>query len=127
MKIAPAVASTALIAAGLAACQATPGAAIAAPNRMLIDSGFVAKRATSPAQSALLASLPPNRMVKQTRNGTTTYYYADPACHCVHVGNQSAFASFRAMQNTVFEMNQVQVNPGIGMGAFNDLDSWQPL
>jgi hypothetical protein len=67
------------------------------------------------------------RMVKQIRNGTTTYYYADPACHCVHVGNQAAFASFRAMQNTVFEMNQVQVNPGIGMGAFNDLDSWQPL
>jgi hypothetical protein len=46
---------------------------------MLIDAGFVAKRANTPEQVALLNSLPPNQFVQQTVNGKATYLYADPA------------------------------------------------
>ena len=49
-----------------------------APNSMLTNAGFTAKRANTPAQVALLNSLPANKFVRQTANRKVTYLYADP-------------------------------------------------
>jgi hypothetical protein len=123
----PGFIAAAAVAAALAGCQSTPPPTTAAPNRMLTDAGFVAKKATTSDQISVLATLPPNKLIKQTANGKTTYLYADPACNCVHVGSQSAFQNFKGMQNTVYEMNRAQTDPGIGMGNIGDLGSWEPF
>jgi hypothetical protein len=92
-----------LVAAALAGCQSTLESAKGTPNGMLTNAGFVAKRANTPEQVAVLNGLPPNTFVRQTANGKVTYLYADPAaCGCVHVGSQGAFQSVKGMQNIVY-------------------------
>src|SRR5215211_863272 len=76
MKIA--VIAMPLIAAALAGCQSTAGTPTGAPNSMLTNAGFTAKRASTPAQIALLNSLPANQFVRQTASGKATYLVADP-------------------------------------------------
>ena len=118
----------ALVAATLAGCQSTSGSAKGAPNGTLTNAGFVAKRASTPEQVAVLNSLPPNQFVRQTANGKATYLYADPgACGCVHVGSQSAFQSVRGMQNIVYDMNRLEFGGGLDPDNIGDLSSWQPF
>jgi hypothetical protein len=118
----------ALIAIALAGCQSTVGAAKGAPNGTLTQAGFVAKRANTPEQVAVLNSLPPNTFVRQTANGKATYLYADPgACGCVHVGSQSAFQSVRGMQNIVYDMNRLEFGGGLDPDNIGDLSDWQPF
>jgi hypothetical protein len=118
----------ALIAVGLAGCQSTAGTATGAPNSMLTNAGFTAKRANTPDQVALLNGLPPNKFVRQTANGKVSYLYADPTgCNCVHVGNQAAFQNFRGMQNIVYDMNNLEFGGGLDPGNIGDLSSWQPF
>ena len=114
--------------AALAACQSTAGSTGGAPNSMLTNAGFVAKRASTPDQAALLSGLPANTFVRQTANGKVTYLYADPAgCGCVHVGSQSAFQNFRGMQNIVYDMNRLEFGGGLDPDNIGDLSSWQPF
>ena len=116
------------LAAALAGCQSTAQQAKGTPNSMLTNAGFAAKRGTTPDQMAVLASLPPNKFVRQTTNGRVSYLYADPAgCNCVHVGNQQAFQNFRGMQNIVYDMNRVEFGGGLDPDNIEDLSSWQPF
>jgi len=118
----------ALVAATLAGCQSTSGSANGTPNSTLTQAGFVAKRANTPEQVAVLNGLPPNTFVRQTANGKTTYLYADPgACGCVHVGSQSAFQSVRGMQNIVYDMNRLEFGGGLDPDNIGDLSDWQPF
>jgi hypothetical protein len=95
---------------------------------MLTNAGFVVKRASTPAQTAVLNGLPPNRFVRQTVNGAVTYLYADPSgCACVHVGNQRAFQNFRGMQNIMYDMNNLEFGGGLDPSNIGDLSSWQPF
>ena len=116
------------LAAGLAGCQSTAQQAQGTPNSMLTNAGFTAKRGTTPDQMAVLASLPPNKLVRQTTNGKVSYLYADPAgCNCVHVGSQQAFGNFRGMQNIVYDMNRLEFGGGLDPDNIEDLSSWQPF
>jgi hypothetical protein len=45
----------------------------------------------------------------------------------VHVGSQTAFQNFKGMQNTVFEMNRLELDPGLDTSNIGNLDSWSPL
>jgi hypothetical protein len=119
--------ATTLLVIALAGCQST-GRQTGSPNSMLTNAGFVAKRASTANQIAFLASLPPNKLVRQTANGKVTYLYADPTgCNCVHVGSQSAFQNFRGMQNIVYDMNRLQFGGGLDPNNIGDLSSWQPF
>jgi hypothetical protein len=114
-------------AAALASCQSTAGSTARAPNSMLTNAGFAAKRANTPAQVALLNSLPANKFVRQTANRKVTYLYADPTgCGCVHVGSQSAFQNVRGMQNIVYDMNRLEFGDGLDPSNIGDLSDWQP-
>ncbi|WP_048709801.1 hypothetical protein [Microvirga massiliensis] len=120
--------AVALIAIALAGCQSTVGTASGAPNGTLTKAGFVAKRASTPEQVAVLNSLPANTFVRQTTNGKATYLYADPAaCGCVHVGGESAFQSVRGMQNIVYDMNRLEFGGGLDPDNIGDLSDWQPF
>ena len=117
-----------ILAIGLAGCQSTAQQAGGAPNSMLTNAGFVAKRATTPAQTAVLAGLPANKLVRQTSKGNVTYLYADPTgCNCVHVGSQQAYRNFRGMQNIVYDMNQREFGGGLDPDNIGDLSEWQPF
>jgi hypothetical protein len=116
------------LAIGMAGCQSTAQQVPTPPNSSLTNAGFVAKRATTPDQRALLASLPPNQFVRQTANGKVTYVRADPAgCNCIHVGSQSAFQNFGGMQNTVYDMDRLEFGGGLDPDNIEDLSNWQPF
>jgi hypothetical protein len=117
-----------LLAVALAGCQSTAQQVTGAPNSLLTNAGFVAKRANTSEQIALLNSLPPNQFVRQTANGKVTYLYADQGgCNCVHVGNQSAFQSVKGMQNIVYDMNRLEFGGGLDPDNIGDLSNWEPF
>ena len=117
-----------LVAAYLSGCQTAGGASGAAPNSMLTNAGFVAKRPNTPTQLALLNNLPANQFVRQTKNGKATYLYADPTgCGCVHVGSQSSYQNVRGMQNIVYDMNHSEFGGGLDPDTIGDLSGWQPF
>ena len=115
------------VAAALCGCQSTAVATKGAPNAMLTNAGFVAKRATTPEQIAVLNSMPPGKFVRQTANGKSTYLYADQAgCGCIHVGDQSALKSAGAMQNIMYDMNRTEFGGGLDPSNIGDLSDWEP-
>lgn len=59
-------------------------------------SGFVPQLADTPAKMRHLMALPPDRLITRTRNGKTTYLYADPnICRCVYVGTPEAYRTYQ--------------------------------
>ena len=58
-----------------------------APNNLFTAAGFIVKYATTPEKSAILRSLPSDKLVKRTKDGKLYYVYADAArCNCAYVG-----------------------------------------
>ena len=92
---------------------------IVIPNNMFTAAGFMVKYATTPEKRALLNSLPPDKLVKRTKDGIVYYVYADAArCNCAYVGTAQAFANY---QNGPFD-------PGAGApnNALQAIDSDVP-
>ena len=67
-------------------------------GNILINSGFVARPADTPAKLARLRSFPKDKFVaRKTRDGQLYYIYADPdLCVCAYVGTPKAMADYRA-------------------------------
>jgi hypothetical protein len=58
------------------------------------------KYATTPEKSAILRSLPPDKLVTRRRDGKLYYVYADAAgCNCAYVGTPEAYAAYRNWAN----------------------------
>lgn len=69
-----------------------------AENRedLLAAAGFTVRPANIPARVASLRSLPPNRLVQQTRGSIVSHVYADPLVYaCLYVGDQVAYGRYR--------------------------------
>jgi hypothetical protein len=87
--------------AALAACLtaaacATPQQQAENRENLLAAAGFTVRPANTPARVVSLRSLPPNRLIQQTRGGTVSYVYADPlVCACLYVGDQAAYGRYR--------------------------------
>ncbi|MGB8187159.1 MAG: hypothetical protein WCF37_19260, partial [Pseudolabrys sp.] len=53
------------------------------PDNLFTQAGFAVKYATTPEKSRILRSLPPDKLVKRTKDGRTYYVYADAErCNC---------------------------------------------
>lgn len=79
----------------IAAC-ATPQERAVAREDLLSAAGFTVQPANTPARVASLRSLPPNKVMQQTRGGTVSYVYADPlVCACLYMGDQAAYGRYR--------------------------------
>jgi hypothetical protein len=66
------------------------------PNNLFTAAGFMVKYATTPEKRALLNSLPPDKLVKRTKDGIVYYVYADAArCNCAYVGTAQAYAAYQ--------------------------------
>ena len=88
-----------LLACGLsfAAAQQQDGVL---PNNLFTAAGFVVKYATTPEKRAILRSLPPDKLVKRTKEGRLYYVYADAArCNCAYVGTPQAYAAYQNWGN----------------------------
>ncbi len=79
-----------------------------APNNLFTAAGFIVKYATTPEKRAILRSLPPDKLVKRTKDGKLYYVYADAArCNCAYVGTPQAYAAYQNWGN----------NPSYGGGG----------
>ena len=73
----------------------------APPNNLFTAAGFAVKYATTPEKREILASLPRDKLVKRTRDGTLYYVYADPVrCNCAYVGTPQAYAVYQSGGNS---------------------------
>ena len=71
-----------------------------APNNLFTAAGFIVKYATTPEKRAILRSLPPDKLVKRTKEGRLYYVYADAArCNCAYVGTPQAYAAYQNWGN----------------------------
>ncbi|HTV44047.1 MAG TPA: hypothetical protein VMF05_01920 [Stellaceae bacterium] len=70
--------------------------AAAPTGDLLVEAGFVERKADSPERVAALHALPPHEFVLRDSNGSVKYMYADPiACNCIYVGGQRAYDQYR--------------------------------
>src|SRR5262245_6045767 len=88
---------------------------IVIPDNLFTQAGFVVKYATTPEKSAILRSLPPDKLVTRRRDGKLYYVYADAArCNCAYVGTPEAYAAYR---------NWANIGPGGDGGSLNAMDA----
>jgi len=73
---------------------------VVVPNNLFTAAGFIVKYATTPEKRAILRSLPPDKLVKRTKDGILYYVYADAArCNCAYVGTAQAYAAYQNAPN----------------------------
>ena len=88
---------------------------IVIPNNLFTQAGFIVKYATTPEKSAILRSLPPDKLVTRRRDGKLYYVYADAArCNCAYVGTPEAYAAYR---------NWANIGPGGDGGSLNAMEA----
>jgi hypothetical protein len=88
---------------------------IVIPNNLFTQAGFIVKYATTPEKSAVLRSLPPDKLVTRRRDGKLYYVYADAArCNCAYVGTPEAYAAYR---------NWANIGPGGDGGSLNAMEA----
>jgi hypothetical protein len=98
MSIYRALVGSLLLAFGLS--FATAQQQVAVPNNLFTAAGFIVKYATTPEKSAILRSLPPDKLVTRTMDGKLYYVYADAArCNCAYVGTPQAYAAYQNWGN----------------------------
>ena len=65
-------------------------------DNLFTISGFVPQVANTPEKMRHLRALPADRLITRTRNGKTTYLYADPTeCQCVYIGTPEAYRVYQ--------------------------------
>jgi len=70
--------------------------AVVLPNNLFTAAGFTVKYATTPKKRAILRSLPPDKLIKRTKDGKLYYVYADAAgCNCAYIGTPAAYAAYQ--------------------------------
>ena len=70
---------------------------IVVPDNLFTQAGFVVKYATTPENTALLRSLPRDKLVTRRKDGRLYYVYDDAArCNCAYVGTPEAFARYQS-------------------------------
>jgi hypothetical protein len=105
---------SALLVLGLS-CALAQQQDIVIPDNLFTQAGFVMKYATTPEKSAILRSLPSDKLVTRKRDGKLYYVYADAArCNCAYVGTPEAYAAYR---------NWANIGPGGDGGSLNAMQA----
>jgi len=106
-----------IIASALLACSQAfaQQQTIVVPDNLFTQAGFIVKYATTPEKTAILKSLPPDKLVTRRKDGQLYYVYADAAgCNCAYVGTPEAYAAYR---------NWANIGPGGNGGSLNAMDA----
>ncbi len=88
-------------------------------ENLLTAAGFKTKVASTPAQQALLKSLPVGKVSPIQHKGNTLFAYPDPANNVVYVGRQQEYTAFEKLlqQNKVAREN-------VWAAEYNQEASW---
>jgi hypothetical protein len=99
MKVYRNVVVLALIAAlPLAGCAAMQRGEAQDTERLLAAAGFQAQQADTPEKLANLRTMPPRKLVSQSKGGNFEYAYADPDyCQCLYVGGPTEYAAYQRL------------------------------
>ncbi len=82
------------IAFALAACSTPHGTGDQSP--LLVSAGFVERAADTQQKQAVLRRLPRYTLIRRHWNGGSIYaYVGSPACNCLYLGDEAAFARYR--------------------------------
>jgi hypothetical protein len=77
----------------LAGCAAIHRSEAQDTHGLLAAAGFQAKPAATPEELTTLKTLPPRKLIVQTKAGHLVYTYADPDyCQCVYEGGAKEYA-----------------------------------
>lgn len=77
------------------ACQ-TPQQIVTQHEDRLSAAGFLVKPANTPERQAMLSRLPAHKFVRESKDDTVHYVYADPlVCDCLYVGDEQAYNQFK--------------------------------
>jgi hypothetical protein len=109
MKAFASAVAMAAISVALAACQ-TQQQQISNKEDNLVAAGFKFVPVNTPERQAMFRTLPPNRFSRQMRGDRVVYVYPDPVvCHCLYVGNQQAYGTYRQnqLQKRIADENQM--------------------
>jgi hypothetical protein len=99
MKAYRKVVMLALIAAlPFASCAAIQSGEARDREQLLTAAGFQAKPADTPEKLANLRTMPPRKLVSQSKDGKFVYSYADPDhCQCLYVGGPTEYAAYQRL------------------------------
>lgn len=105
----------------LAGCAAIERQEIGDRENTLAAAGFTVQPANTPARTAMLSRLPPNRIYQRLEGDHVSYLYADPVyCQCLYVGSQAAFGRYQqiAIQQRIArdQLEAAQLNDQFGWG-----------
>ena len=85
-----------LVASLALGCGFSGAAAQPRNDNLFTAAGFIVKYATTPEKSAILRSLPPNKLVKRAKDGKLYYVYADAyRCNCAYIGTPEAYTMYQ--------------------------------
>jgi hypothetical protein len=89
----------ALIAAlPFAGCAAIRSGEARDTEQLLAEAGFQAKPVETPEKLADLKTMPPRKLVSQSKDGNFVYTYADPDyCQCVYVGGPKEYSAYQRL------------------------------
>jgi len=82
----------------LAGCATIRRNEATSTEQLLAASGFQIRPADTPQRLADLNSMPRQKLVVRSKDGTVVYTYADPdKCHCLYVGGPKEYSALQRL------------------------------
>ena len=83
----------------LAGCATIRRNEATSTEQLLAASGFQIRPADTPQRLADLNSMPRQKLVVRSKDGTVVYTYADPdKCHCLYVGGPKEYSALQRLR-----------------------------
>jgi len=83
-------------------------------EQLLAAAGFQRRPADSPERRQDLTTMPPFKLVAQSKDGNVVYTFSDPAnCRCLYVGGpneSSTYERLRVEREIATDMNEASMN-----------------
>jgi hypothetical protein len=87
-----------IVALPLSGCAAIQRGEAEDTEQLLAAAGFQAEPADTPEKLDNLRTMPPRKLVSQSKAGNFVYAYADPDyCQCLYVGGPTEYAAYQRL------------------------------
>jgi hypothetical protein len=94
-------------------------------ENLLQSAGFRIVAANTPEKISALNSLPPNKISKVDRNGTTYYVYPDKTdCRCLRVGRDEQYQRYLRMSEDAKSKRLETTGVDTSSDVFKGYDPW---
>jgi hypothetical protein len=87
-----------IVALPLAGCAALQRSEARDTEQLLAAAGFQARPADTSEKLTSLRTMPPRKLVSQSKDGNFVYTYADPDdCQCLYVGGPKEYSAYQRL------------------------------